>query len=100
METPSHGSEKTEQPNSKYKQQNEIQCITQLAKVSIDPKFVELTADVFRIFLCKSPIFDQNEENCCGQGQETGEWYLPCVAVYVVTLTLTQKKSCCFQTVV
>ena len=26
-------------------------CITQLAKMSIDPEFVELTADVVRIFL-------------------------------------------------
>ena len=25
-------------------------CITQLAKMSIDPKFVQLTADVFGIF--------------------------------------------------
>ena len=26
-------------------------CITQLAKVTIDPKFIELTADVFKISL-------------------------------------------------
>ena len=26
-------------------------CITQLAKMSIDPKFVELAADVFQMFL-------------------------------------------------
>ena len=29
-------------------------CSTQLAKMSIDPKFVELTAVVFRIFLLNS----------------------------------------------
>ena len=26
-------------------------CITQLAKMNIDPKFIELTADVFRLVL-------------------------------------------------
>ena len=35
-------------------------CITQLAK-SIDPKFIELTADVFRgLFLIRLETFKQN----------------------------------------
>ena len=30
-------------------------CITQLAKTTIDPKFIELTADVFRKILSRAP---------------------------------------------
>ena len=34
--------------------------IAQLAKMSIDPKFVELTADVFRIILLYTPEYEKN----------------------------------------
>ena len=32
---------------------HKVRCITQRAKMSIDPKFIELTADVFRFIFSK-----------------------------------------------
>ena len=35
----------------------QIRCITQLAKMSIDSKFVELTADELQVFFQKGRVF-------------------------------------------